>query len=362
MAPVADPGPLRIAFACYPTSAGPWNPDSAERGIGGSEEAVIHIAAQLTKRGHDVGVYLRNGADRRFAGVYYGPLAALTGERFDIAVVWRRAGLIEQLDRRGASARRAYLWLHDVSSAEVIAAYRHRYHKLIVLSWYHRGRYPELPDEALLVSSNGVDLAQFQPPNPLRDPFQLVYGSDYCRGLRELLTSWPAIRQAVPTARLNVFYGWQGLDRCNPRRAQRLRRTFEPLFRQPGVTHLGRIGHAAVAGQFRRAGVWAYPCSFRETSCITAMKAQAGGAIPAVIPNGALAETVRFGFRTTRCYDDLDGAPGEELVDEWRTGLIQLLSDPDRQQRIRGEMVPACQRAFDWARVAGDWERAFHAQ
>ena len=72
-----------------------------------------------------------------------------------------------------------------------------------------------------------------------------------------------------------------------------------------------------------------------------------------------LAETVRFGFRTTRCYDDLDGAPGDELVAEWRHGLIELLSSPERQLRVRQHMVPACLRAFDWARVAADWEREF---
>lgn len=83
----------------------------------------------------------------------------------------------------------------------------------------------------------------------------------------------------------------------------------------PGVTHLGRLSHAAVADQFRRARIWAYPCSFRETSCITAMKARAGGAIPAVIPNGALRETVRFGFRTGRDFDN----PGGPAVTAWWT-------------------------------------------
>jgi len=356
---MADRKALRIGFVCYPTSGGPWTPEAADHGIGGSEEAVIHMAAQLASRGHGIGVYMRNGANRRFGGVFYGSLDKLAGERIDVVVVWRRAGLIEQLDRRGTKVGRAYLWLHDVTSAAVLAAWRNRYDRLMVLSRYHRGRYPELPGEAFLVTSNGIDPAQFQPPNPLRNPFQLVYGSDYSRGLRELLTGWPAIRRAVPTARLNIFYGWQGLERCNPQRARRLQRTIGPLFRQPGVAHLGRISHATVADQFRRAGIWAYPCSFRETSCITAMKAQAGGAIPAVIPNGALAETVRFGFRTAHCYDNLSGMLRDELVAEWLRGLIELLRSPERQQQIRREMVPACKSAFDWARVAADWEQAF---
>ena len=127
----------------------------------------------------------------------------------------------------------------------------------------------------------------------------------------------------------------------------------------PGVTHLGRLSHAAVADQFRRARIWAYPCSFRETSCITAMKARAGGAIPAVIPNGALRETVRFGFRTGRDFDNPGGAGRDGLVDEWRHGLIELLASPDRQQSIRRVMVPASREAFDWSHVAAAWHREF---
>jgi glycosyltransferase involved in cell wall biosynthesis len=46
-------------------------------------------------------------------------------------------------------------------------------------------------------------------------------------------------------------------------------------------------------------------------------------------------------------------------VDEWRRGLIELLLSPERQQRIRREIVPVCERAFDWARVAAAWEEAF---
>jgi protein O-GlcNAc transferase len=160
-----------------------------------------------------------------------------------------------------------------------------------------------------------------------------------------------------------VFYGWQGIERHHPERAQRLRRTFEPLMRQSGIAHLGRISHLAVADQFRRAGVWAYPCSFRETSCISAMKAQAGGAIPVVIPTGALRESVRFGFMTARSYDDLDEMEcGGDLVDEWVDGLIEVLRSPERQLRIRRQMIPASKAAYTWARVADGWEQEFSSR
>ena len=350
--------PRRIAFICAPT-CGPWTPEAADGGIGGSEEAVINMAASLARLGHHVGVYMRDGVDRRFGGVFYGSLESLPGEHIDVAVVWRRPSRVAELDERGIRPGRVYLWLHDVVAEQSVAAYRDRFHKVMVLSHYHRARYPGLPDELFFVTTNGIDPAHFTPPNPLRNPFRAVYGSEYSRGLRELLTSWPAIRRAVPTAELNVFYGWQGMDRRTPHHARRLRREFGPLLRQPGVTHLGRIAHNAVADQFRRAGVWAYPCWFRETSCITAMKAQAGGAIPAVIPAGALRETVRFGFSTAHSYDDLGGQDRAGLLAEWLQGLIGLLGNPEAQLAIRRDMVSASRGAFGWPRVAHTWIQEF---
>jgi protein O-GlcNAc transferase len=305
---------------------------------------------------------MRDAPNRRFGAVAYLDLSRLDGERVDVAIVWRRAALVEELDRRRVVSARRYLWLHDNIAPETLARFDHLFHRIMVLSRYHRSRFPQLSDHRFLVTSNGIDPVQFAPPDPPRNPTLAVYGSDYVRGLRALLQSWPMIRAAVPTARLHVFYGWQGLARREPERAARLQREFAPLLSQPGVDHLGRIGHADVAAEYRRAGVWAYPCSYRETSCISAMKAQAGGAVPAVIPTGALAETVRFGVATRLTYDTLPaGTPGDELVGEWREALIDLLRSPQRQEAIRREMMPACRAAFAWQRVAAEWEREFAA-
>jgi glycosyltransferase involved in cell wall biosynthesis len=211
-----------------------------------------------------------------------------------------------------------------------------------------------------LVTSNGIDPAEFGPPDPPRNPLQVVYGSDYVRGLRALLESWPTIRRAVPGARLNIFYGWESLEHHNPERATALKREFAPLMTAAGVTHLGRLSHSTVTAQYRQAGIWAYPCSFREVSCISAMKAQAGGAVPVVVPNGALRETVRWGFRTSQNFDEVsDPAAGRAIVREWREGLINLLRSPERQDRTRLEMVPWSKDAFAWSKVADRWEGEF---
>lgn len=78
--------------------------------------------------------------------------------------------------------------------------------------------------------------------------------------------------------------------------------------------------------RFRSAGIWVYPCRYLELCPLPAMKAQAGGAIPVVIPNGGLQEYGHFGFRTHRGYyqdSEVSIAVGE-AVNEKATVVHQL--------------------------------------
>lgn len=350
---------MRIAIFCHPSSDNPWSPHSISSGIGGSEEAVIHVAAGLARRGHDITVVnAQSGAGRHMDGITWTSYANATSLLADVGIIWRRAWRIH--DVRGA-ARRFYLWLHDYVPQSEVLPHLDLYSKVMVLSRFHRLRYPSIPSGRVFVTANGIDPEGFLLPGP-RDPQLLVYGSCYNRGLLTLLTNWRRIRAAVPGARLNVFYGWQTLQSVQPERCRRLRRIVEPLLGQQGVTHLGRIGHEAVARQYGAAGVWAYPCSYPETSCISAMKAQAAGAVPVVIASGALAETVTFGFKTMRGYPDFAGLPvPRRIVEEWLEGLIEMLRRPDHQARVRREMMACSRRRFAWPAVIEAWEREFQA-
>jgi hypothetical protein len=89
------------------------------------------------------------------------------------------------------------------------------------------------------------------------------------------------------------------------------------------------------------------------------MKAQAGGAVPVVIPTGALRENVHFGFRTHRGFDEVETTGAPALVSEWLNGLLQLLGSPAEQSRIREAMIPASKARFAWSSVVDQWEREF---
>lgn len=192
----------------------------------------------------------------------------------------------------------------------------------------------------------------------VRDPKTIVYGSSYDRGLEHLLKMWPDIIKEVPDAKLRIFYGWVMFDKVTRGNPGSLawKEKMEELMRQPGITHLGRISHQACAVEFQTAGIWAYPCHFGEISCITAMRAQALGAVPVVTDYAALDETVQCGVKVKGdIYEP-------EVKEDFKKAVISLLKDEGYQEQVRSKMMDWARENFTWAKVAKQWSDEFKSE
>ena len=350
---------MRISFFCYPADD-PWSPESTLTGIGGSEEAVINIARELSALGHQVTVRNSSCTEaslyQRVIYTNYQTLRATAS--IDIAIVWRYPGLYPRY-LRTLRIGKTYLWLHDAFPSSRVLPHLAFFHKIMVLSQFHRSLYEGVDPRRIVVTRNGIDVSHFNQEVP-RDCNKVVYGSSYDRGLRVLLERWKTIKLAVPLATLSIFYGWQSMERHKRPGYDFLRQHLNRLMLQTGVTHLGRIGHLDVARQYLSAGIWAYPCIFPEVSCISGMKAQAGGAVPVTIPTGALRETIKFGFKTDRSFSDFeDRTLPPYVVRQWVEALIYYLRHPEKQREIRPRMMVQSREWFSWRQVAMEWTEEF---
>ncbi|MBF0334436.1 MAG: hypothetical protein HQL40_12455 [Alphaproteobacteria bacterium] len=348
---------MRVLFH-HPTGH-VWGPPMAEHGLPGTEEAILYLSAELAAAGARVRVVTGCGAMAgEHGGVEWIDQATFEGAAPDVAVITDpdHAALFSQ-------GVRVYLWLHIDHAPHRVTDVLDRLRKIMPLSRFSRSLYPMVPDAKVFVTRNGIVPEQFE-QEVAREPFTLCYGSDYDRGLLPILELWPQIRRLVPEARLRIFYGWEVYDRkiegLRASGAPELpgwleqKRRIAQLMGQDGIVHLGRIGHREVAAEFLRADIWAYPCQFPETSCITAMKAQAGGAIPVVVPVAALAETVVYGARTTRLPADvrLMDLP---LMREYGGLLVSLMNDRAQQEEWRPRMTAFARTYFAWRTVAREW-------
>jgi tetratricopeptide (TPR) repeat protein len=331
-------------------SAEEWAPPSVLKGIGGSEEAVIYLSKELTALGHKVTVYANCGdLEGDYDGVEYKNYWHFNKhDVFNVIISWR-----QNIFNAGVFGKRKLVWLHDVPfKNDWTAEAFENVDKVIVLSDYHKTLLPNAPEDKIYVSTNGInvpDMVLADSKKHTRNPYRIIYGSSYNRGLEHLLDMWSEIRQEVPMAELHVFYGWETFDAMNSEN-QDLMRWKESLIKkmnQPGIKDHGRVGHRKLLEEYAKSAIWAYPTFFKEINCITALKATAMGCMPVFHNQFALRDTCKYGYGVE---------PKEEklMLEEFKQKLITALHVPYGKEP-RESMKIAVRNQYSWVNVARDW-------
>lgn len=328
----AEEGKLDIVFFVG-HGLEPWNGDTIQKtGMGGSETMEWELSRRLARMGHRVRLYghCTPTMEGTFDGVEFYDQGRYRNLECDVLIASRRPEAVDDSFNVKATAR--LLHIHDVHVGEALNYVRaYRYDAILCLSQWHKRTlmnvYPSVPAEKFVVTRNGVDLGRFKQQTEegdgcthdnwkneedcpdcglncdyyeapaTRDPHKCVFSSSPDRGLQPLLDMWPRIREQVPDATLHVFYSfgnWEKVAQLNNDRAQlaqiaNLKHLASTL---PGVALRGRVSQEELAREFLSAGVWTYPTWFWETSCITAMEAQAAGLHIVTSHLAALVETV----------------------------------------------------------------------
>lgn len=343
-----------IALVCGPGFE-QWSPNSIEKGLGGSEEAVVYLSQELSKQGFRVTVYANPEYEEgEFDGVKYENYYKLNPkDYFNHLILWRGIGFA---DLKPKVQGKVVLWLHDMPNLPDFTEERLEYiDKIAVLSDFHRQQikmargdsFVTIPDSKFFLTRNGIpDLGITTWKG---DPHRLCYVSSPDRGLIYLLKAWPDIKKAVPDASLHIYYGFDIYDfihRGNPSK-EKFKAKIMELMNQPGIVYHGRVGHQELATEMNKCGVWAYPTDFTEISCISAMKAQATGSVPVVTNFAALQETVRNGIKVDVDIQEKEGRK------DYFDALIDLLKDPKKQDELRN--IAWAQSYYSWENVGNQW-------
>jgi glycosyltransferase involved in cell wall biosynthesis len=335
-----------------------WSPGDIEtRGLGGSETAVVHVARALAASGRSVTVY-GNVAGGAGAGVDYRPAGEFEPAEWHGALLSLRRP--EVFGPRCAASVRI-LWTQDPSGGTSLgpSLAPHLDHVLAVSEWHAgrlRERHPYLAGKVRAIR-NGIDVSLFERADAEREP-RVLFTSQPERGLDILLELWPRVRAEVPDAELAFCHApvYDFIADRIPHVAEH-RRLIDELADQPGVTRLGSLSQPDLAALMLRSRVWAHPSwatpdrlPFNETSCVSAMEAQAAGMWPVASGWGALAETVRVG-----ALIDADGAPGEPWRSRFVEEIVRGLTDPEIHQ-LAADRGRSHGRSLGWDEVAAEIE------
>lgn len=176
--------------------------------IGGGEEAFMRTATELAARGHEVEAF-HYGDGGIWQGVkFHGPGASLYPrllERWDAVIGWSTIKHFAPVKRANPSTRTLLaqqlndLWCQgDWGAVDYVVSPSFN-HADQVRGWGWLGK--------RAVVHNGLDLELYANAPAWKDrPLDVGYWSSPDRGLHHLLKAWPAVREAIPQARLHVFY------------------------------------------------------------------------------------------------------------------------------------------------------------
>lgn len=131
-----------------------WSPKSLEKGIGGSETAVVELAKTWTTMGYKVTVYGDPGEYQGMHdGVLYLPWYYFNRrDHFNIFIQWRSSFLAPYVKSKIFLAD-----LHDIfSPTDISQTEINAVDKFMVKSFYHRNLAPKIPDNKFMIVGNGI--------------------------------------------------------------------------------------------------------------------------------------------------------------------------------------------------------------
>lgn len=143
-----------------------WGPHTLDKGMGGSEEAVVYLAPELAKLGYNVTVFgeaemvqeptVPEGVEGWHKPVVWKNWKELdTRDYFNIFISWRAPQYLEAIQAKVKIAD-----IHDVLPETLVKEYPDVTY--FVKTNYHRDLYPKVSDDKFRVIGNGIKKEQFK--------------------------------------------------------------------------------------------------------------------------------------------------------------------------------------------------------
>ncbi len=363
----------------------PYNGDTLkERGLGGSESAVILMSHELSKLGFSVTVFNNCDVPAHYQGVrYVSHNQPIPDNQFDIVISSRSVFPFFSGNRYVElcnNAKHKVLWMHDTFCQgdehlenmlvqgfidEVFTL--SDFHTNYVANAYHgHRRMFETMKNKIWVTRNGavkyldyVDLKK-------KDKNHFVFNANVTKGLRPLLDMiWPQIKNKLPLARLTVIGGfYHGIS--NEETMDESERILREYIKQEpaGVTFTGIIRQDEIAEILANAYMMLYPVELPETFGISTIESLLYKTPLVTNRFGALEETalegacykINYPTMPNKLYKNINApAQANLFVDT----VFKAWADPYLHQQ-KQEYCSIINEISGWDSVALQWLQHFY--
>ena len=349
--------------------------------LGGTQAALLHLAHELAKRGHEVHIFCQAGTQVS-EGVFFHPIPQLARFARQNPIDFLISVADELALKLGIPARYTLAWLHNdyphlwtempdirAESSRIFATCCDRV--IVTSDWQAQklGSVFQLPHEHLAVLPNGIQSDYFlNAPEPAQPP-RILYTSVPNRGLELLLKLFPDLKAEQPELELHIYSSFK-IWGLSDQKDQAAGGAIYALAKSiPGVFLHAAVPPAQLGKILSEGTLWTYPQKASqplpgsgglwveaETFCLAALEAQAAGLPVVASARGALSETVRHGETGLL----IEGEPGSEAFNRaFKEAVIALLNDPQRRLQMGLTARTRALTEFNWSTVAQQWEALF---
>jgi len=185
--------------------------------------------------------------------------------------------------------------------------------------------------------------------------YDIGYFSSADRGLDVLLMMIPEIEKKLGRKVISCWaYGWDTYDQFHNQNPEKMKWKWGVIrdMNKTGMESLGRLTHEELAKVMQDTNIWAYPTSFPEIHCITALKAQAAGCQVITSGYAALQETI---LKDEEDIENIDTKP--EKLSEFIDRVVEALKTPRNEKALK-LTAEKIKRQNDWSEVAKVWDEA----
>ena len=364
-----------------------------ERGLGGSESAVIQIGRELAQLGMSVTVF--NACDEdghqpgHYSGVEYCAISSIPQyeQDFDVVISSRTAAPFARNNHMNFNLVRSWpsehferlqkcphriVWMHDTFS------WGDQYLELMVkdqsvteiwaLSDFHFDylttcdhgsmRHYEFLKNHVWITRNGIGVYDIAPQT--RDPDLFLFNANQSKGLYTLLNLvWPQVEQQIPQARLVIIGGYYNFgSQFDNTDGQEFELMTRPHRSNSRIHFTGVITQKVVAEWSAKASYFIYPATLPETFGISAWEALYQGTPLITCRFGALEETATkaswfldYPIQPNSLYPDIDyRAQTDKFVDLVVAAYQEGITS-------RGAQAQAIRDIATWRTVALEWKQ-----
>jgi len=341
---------MRILF--FPYECTPFHASTLEeRALGGIESATIHLAFALSQIGHEVFVISSLTKEDKTNSISFPRYLSIEDaeDLSDLDVVVAVRGF--KATFYNFDVKKRILWTGDawdctpsmgIGDKRVVSYLDSVF---LVSDWQRQTLcdFSGYPPEKTKILRNGIDLSLFD-RSIQKKGIRLIYTSNPARGLKYLPKIYKELKEKHENIELHVYNSLKTYtpDWNNYQDEEIFTDLYSELKALPDCFLHGSLIEKDLSKEFMKASIFVYPCDFEETSCISAMQAQAAGC-PIVTSNlAALKETVGD---AGILIDDLPML--KDYNNKFIAAVDTLLSDPILYQEYSKKALEQV-KGFDW--------------